>query len=357
MAKSKLDSNTIKAEYDLTAPKLEALSMELSRQISILISGHNIHLAVPLQYRPKLWSSVSEKISQGRFTVKKSILEMQDLVGIRIILLFKRDVKTVADLIRPNFKIISEYNTEDKLQDDQFGYSSTHLVIELSEEWLKVPSLKDFASIKCEIQIRTIAQHSWAEASNIFQYKIQENVPKPLKRTIGRISALLETVDLEFERILEERISYVEDIRDIEYSVSSDQELDIEVLRKILDEKLPPENKLYDEDYADLLKDLRQFNIKQVGGLLQIIDKHYAETKLFDNKIAKAITHNYNKNGSLDSGLGYETNESQIEKVKKGFFFSYTGLLRHMIELHVGSKKWMEYTISTKHFDPPTNRS
>jgi putative GTP pyrophosphokinase len=97
------------------------------------------------------------------------------------------------------FDIIKQENTTRKLREDQFGYSSMHYVVRFPKDWLVVPAMALFGEMKAEIQVRTIAQHLWADASHILQYKNEENIPEPIKRSIHRVSAILETVDLEFE--------------------------------------------------------------------------------------------------------------------------------------------------------------
>jgi ppGpp synthetase/RelA/SpoT-type nucleotidyltranferase len=341
MSKIKIDIEKLEQEFQKINRIAEDFATELSRQLSLLIVKENIRLAFPIQNRSKTWPSIIEKINSGRFTLKSSILEMQDLVGIRIILLFKRDTEKIASIIKDNFKIISQYNTEDKLQDNQFGYLSIHQVIELSEEWLKVPTLRDFKGIKAEIQIRTLAQHSWAEASNTFQYKNEANVPKPLKRTINRISALLETVDLEFERILGERTTYKEEIKDIKLSEKSIQPLDVDLLIKILEEKLPKENRGPNEPYGELLENLKAAAVTNSGELISIIDKYLTETMTIDNKAAKEIIAAHENKKPLTSSVGYSpVTANEIERIKKGVFLSHVGIIRHIIKLHTGKNWW-----------------
>ena len=76
-----------------------------------------------------------------------------------------------------HFLVVKKYNTEDRLEENQFGYLSIHEIVELQKEWLKVPTLAPFKELKCEIQIRTLVQHAWSEASHMFQYKNEADVP------------------------------------------------------------------------------------------------------------------------------------------------------------------------------------
>ena len=54
---------------------------------------------------------------------------------------------------------MKQYDTSERLKDDQFGYSSIHIVAALPSEWLKVPTMSGLEDLKAEIQVRTLAQH------------------------------------------------------------------------------------------------------------------------------------------------------------------------------------------------------
>ena len=67
------------------------------------------------------------------------------------------------------------------------------------------------------------------------QYKQEDSVPAPMRRAIHRVSALLEVVDLEFERLLKERESYRSDSGPI----NTDAILNVDLLEHLLDALLP----------------------------------------------------------------------------------------------------------------------
>src|SRR5262249_41621118 len=154
-------------------------------------------LSVPVQTRVKSQASVLEKLERLKARSIK-LTELQDLVGFRIILQFRRDVAKIIELLAKNFKIVEQYDTAERLKADQFGYSSIHFVVELQDSWLAVPTMSAFGGTRAEIQVRTTAQHIWAAASHTLQYKNEASVPPGIRRAIHRVSALLETVDLEF---------------------------------------------------------------------------------------------------------------------------------------------------------------
>ena len=235
-------------------------------------------------------------------------------------------------MIKQHFKVLKQYNTADKLEDNQFGYLSIHEIIQLKEEWLEVPTLKSLKNLKIEIQIRTLSQHAWAEASNIFQYKNETNVPKPLKRTIGRISALLETVDLEFERILLERESYQEKITS--HPINTKQLLNVDLLKQILTNLLPKGSVKINEPYSELLSELEAGGITDANSLIKIIHDNIADVLERDKLICEQIIQNYENEQSLNcniNGKCYRGYYNDYRSIKNGHFFSHVGIVREIL--------------------------
>lgn len=248
----------------------------LKTQLEKLITN-DIKLGLPLQSRVKTIDSLVEKYETKKFNIKKSILELQDLIGFRVVLIFKRDIDKIISLINQNFDVVKFYDTADKLENNQFGYSSKHYVIKIKASWAELPTLRGFEKYTAEIQIRTLSQHNWAEASNVLQYKDVSNVPKEIVRTISRVSAFLETVDLELERTLQEKEKYA---RGLAKNIDNDLKLNVDVLSKILSEKMPNNIKKNKEGYSYLLHELVYFNISTVNEL-----KHKIETNIrFENE-------------------------------------------------------------------------
>ena len=198
------------------------------------------------------------------------------------------------------------------MKDDRFGYSSIHFVIRLREEWLAVPSLSNMEDLQAEVQVRTLAQHIWAEASHNLQYKSKDSVPLSISRSINRASALLETVDLEFERVLVERDSYR---RQIDSSVT-DTILNVDLIEKTLDSLLPQANK-GDEDYADLLDELTQFGVTTQQQLRDLVLGHLTEVLQLDQGAFLALQQHNLINKAPPT-----------EQIKRGGFFTHTGLAR-----------------------------
>ena len=324
-----MEIEILKQEYDSIRSIAQRLANSITDQIRELVSTQCIRLAVPLECRVKEWGSIQDKIERNHLGIE-AITELSDLIGIRIMLLFQRDLSRMCSAITNTFLIVSQEDTSERLDEAQFGYRSLHYNFKLPEAWLTMPTYRNCARFIIEAQIRTLAQHIWAAASHELQYKQEHNVPPPVRRSIHRVSALLETVDLEFERVLQERDSYVAEVMPI----SVKEKLNVDLLAKILSSKLPPQNMSSDEQYSELLSELSALGIETSDSLLKIIDKHLEKALAEDvSTVAKRREENSC------------TGTSQ-ERMDKGVYFTHIGLIRIVIGEEFGDK-WREKKVKS----------
>jgi len=169
-----------------------------------------------------------------------------------------------SSTVRKTFSIENEEDVTDRLGNSEFGYQSLHYGITIPNTWATVPTFSGCAGIIAEIQLRTIAQHTWAAASHLLQYKQESGIPFEVRRSIHRVSALLETVDLEFERALIERDEYLDESSP---DRSGDELLNVDLLSGALTNLLPIANRLENEDYNTILSRLNKFNINTLQQL------------------------------------------------------------------------------------------
>jgi putative GTP pyrophosphokinase len=256
-------------EYESNYPRWELARATVFQQLGELLNQNAIRLGVPLESRVKTWESVQEKFDRKSLS-SPELEQLTDIIGVRAILLFRSDLTKTHELLQNNFLVIESENTGDRLNESQFGYQSQNYLVQLPKDWLAVPSLKELGNITIEIQVRTLAQHVWAAASHKLQYKHETSVPPPLLRTINRIAALLETVDLEFDRVLVEKNEY-----DLQARAQDAAELNVDNLAILLDEVLPARNKRTgDEPYEELLSNLKNLNVQTTERLKEIWKKH-----------------------------------------------------------------------------------
>ncbi|SNS86657.1 ppGpp synthetase catalytic domain-containing protein (RelA/SpoT-type nucleotidyltranferase) [Bacillus sp. OK838] len=303
--------NELKEKYNSINGDYLVLTKEVVRQLKYLFKNKNIKLAVPMENRIKTWESIVEKIDRYDMQIN-NISEINDISGIRIIVLFKRDIDAVSRIIEETFEIHRKENIDDRLSENQFGYGSIHFEISLPNTWYDIPAFQKLKGLKTEIQLRTVSQHNWAAASHILQYKNEKDVPSQLKRSIYRVAALLETVDLEFERLLTEREEYI----------GNEEELNVETLKSILMD-FYPKNALENEPYSEILELLYHFkidNAKELRNSLYMTHPQFQREE--DLNIENSLL-------SLQKGEPLSVPE---ERVKKGVYFSHMAIIRIMLE-------------------------
>lgn len=312
----------LQAQYRAFEGLANKFALALSEQFRHLLQKNAIPLGVPIEHRVKSWQSTEEKLKRNALG---NLSDLSDLVGLRLILLFKRDVERISDIICHKFTVTEKEDTMARLNEDQFGYQSLHLSLAIPQDWLNVPSFSEFRELRAEIQIRTLAQHIWAGASHHLQYKQESSVPLPVRRSIYRVSALLETVDLELERVLAQRADYLTEIRE----VPAGGKLNVDLLARVLDGLLPAENKEHHENYSALLVDLTAFGIENVKELEELIRSKRKEILAEDAKIAHRCQ------------LGEHPGDK--ERFDRGVYFTHVGLVRQALKQQVGEKRWHTY--------------
>jgi putative GTP pyrophosphokinase len=113
----------LKSEYDSITSLARQFAEELSDQLKQLLDDNNVFLSIPIQSRVKKWKSITEKIKRRSLSLSE-VKNLSDLVGLRLVLLFKRDVNKVCRIISSSLKVIDREDTQDRLREDQFGYTS-----------------------------------------------------------------------------------------------------------------------------------------------------------------------------------------------------------------------------------------
>lgn len=309
-------------DYKAALPALQEFCDRIRTEIGLLLRTEDITLGAPLESRIKSWASVCDKCERAKVPVT-SLDDVKDLVGVRIILLYRPDIERALDVLRGEFPIEAEEKKGMDEDADGFGYQSVHAIVRLSTPAPHLAQDRETPpALRAEVQIRTLAQHIWAAASHDLQYKKERAVPKPLRRTIQRVSALLETIDLELERVLAEREDYVADIEtDVGQLI-----LDIDILRKILCDRLPEAHRDPDERYAKILEALKGAGIDDIAGLSGLIDRRLEGALEFDAQIIGAL-----RKPAAASG-GARLADLNPDRLARGVYFCQEGLVRKMLD-------------------------
>ena len=184
-------------QYRELRPTLQKLSDEAYDLLSRALREQGIYITA-MEHRVK-----TEKSLTGKLELKgakyKSIDDITDLVGLRVITFYTDDVDRIASIAEKLFEI-DWTNSVDKRklhQLDSFGYNSLHYICRLPGYHYRF-----------ELQLRTTLQHAWASINHDSGYKSDIDIPGEYKRRINRLAGLLELADDEFSRIRAELTDY-----------------------------------------------------------------------------------------------------------------------------------------------------
>ena len=124
--------------------------------------------------------------------------EIEDKVGCRFVVLLVEDIKFITDIIETarewEAKQCRNFGKERDASPLLFTYQSVHYIVKPKEE-LSSNGLKVDKNISCEIQIRTLLQHAYAELTHDAIYKPKTSVKPVVHRTVAKSMALIETTD------------------------------------------------------------------------------------------------------------------------------------------------------------------
>jgi ppGpp synthetase/RelA/SpoT-type nucleotidyltranferase len=193
-----MDKDTLFQEYNDKLPNYDRARENIKEALEEYLKEENISF-VTIESRIKDFESFYEKISRKNY--KNPFEDNEDFCGIRIILYFQDDIEKVNKIIEENFIIEEAENKSVKLEDNEFGYRSNHLIIKVKDSWCVTPNYKGLENIKIELQIRTVLMHTWAAIEHKLGYKNNQELPKNLKRKLYLMSAQLENADMQFQEI------------------------------------------------------------------------------------------------------------------------------------------------------------
>ena len=177
-------------QYRELLPTLEQLADEASRLMEEALREQGIYITA-MEHRVK-----TEKSLTGKLELKgakyKSIEDITDLVGLRVITFYTDEVDKVAAIAKRLFDIDWQESVDKrKLHDlNAFGYNSLHYICRLKT-----------GGPRFELQMRTALQHVWSTIEHDIGYKGDVKMPSEYRRQFSRLAGMMELIDDEFSRL------------------------------------------------------------------------------------------------------------------------------------------------------------
>lgn len=165
-------------------------------ELEIGVDRAQTFFKIPPNFRVKDTPSALTKQCKKQYD--EPLEKMTDLVGARFVVLLKTDLDIVerAVITCTSWSKSKDRNPQDERDKNpnSFEYQSVHYVVRNNQAFrsngVTVPE-----GLACEIQIRTLLQHAYAELVHDKFYKAQATLPLSALRLIARSMALMETTD------------------------------------------------------------------------------------------------------------------------------------------------------------------
>lgn len=210
------------AEYDDRLVLHERFAATCEGLIRQLLRSEDLRVH-SVTSRVKERSHLAEKLS--RFGKDYATLsDVTDVVGVRVISHFEDEVDRIAEVVQREFLVDPDKSIDKRkaLDPDRFGYISLHFICSMRRDRAALAEYREFAGVCCEIQIRSILQHAWAEIEHDLGYKVGAPIPAPIRRRFSRLAGLLEIGDSEFTLIRDDLAAYAQQVtEDIQERPSS----------------------------------------------------------------------------------------------------------------------------------------
>ena len=170
-------------------PTLDQLANDAFELLSNALRDQGVYVTA-MEHRVK-----TEKSLAGKLELKgakyKSIEDVTDLVGIRIITFYTDEVDKVAAIAKHIFDIDWEESVDKrKHQLTSFGYNSLHYICRMKT-----------GGPRFELQMRTALQHVWSTIEHDIGYKTDVKILPEYRRQFSRLAGMLELIDDEFSRL------------------------------------------------------------------------------------------------------------------------------------------------------------
>lgn len=172
---------------------------ELCQQLTVIGRNLDVHLKQPAKARVKSDDSLIDKaFYRPHKHYKNPYEDIEDKVGCRFVVLLVEHIDELSEIIKQNdrweFKECRHFNEERKKDPLLFTYQSVHYVVRARvDEQVGGEVVK--AGTPCEIQVRTLLQHAYAELTHDAVYKAKKVVEPEVHRTVAKSMALIETTD------------------------------------------------------------------------------------------------------------------------------------------------------------------
>lgn len=152
--------------------------------------------------RPKSVGSFIKKATKeedGKLKYNDPINQVQDQLGVRIVVYYLEDVRKISKIIEKYYRLIENRHIVPD-SEKEFGYEGKHYVLFIPAAVLPNLSGGNFPKF-FELQIKTLFQHAWSQAEHDLRYKSVKPLKKEDRRKVFYASAQAWGADMLFQEL------------------------------------------------------------------------------------------------------------------------------------------------------------
>lgn len=167
-------------------------------------------LKVPASSRIKDDASMMDKAFNRDKNYKNPYEDIEDKVGARFVVMLVSEVNDICEIIEKAYREgiwhankCRDFNEERRLFPTLFTYQSHHFIVRSNCSFI-FQGVEIKSNTPCEVQIRSLLQHAYAELTHEVTYKKKTVIDPHVGRTIAKTMAFIETADDFFKDVTEE---------------------------------------------------------------------------------------------------------------------------------------------------------
>ena len=155
-------------------------------------------LKIPVEPRVKSTDSFLTKALRRGKSYERPLDQITDKVGVRFVVLLLCELKFIEEIIEGcelwEAEKARDFEAERTERPHHFDYQSVHYIVRPKKP-TKCGDVSVPVEIGCEVQVRTLLQHAYAELAHDTTYKPSFAVDREVSRQIAKSAALVEATD------------------------------------------------------------------------------------------------------------------------------------------------------------------
>ncbi len=163
-----ITEDQIRRQYQETYNDLLALKNKITEELECGLE--DIKFVDGIFGRVKTKKSFVKKVLQNAEKYSQPFQNVEDLIGVRILVLFPSVSQTVSTFVKEKLFSTVEHRYRQEKKPNAFGYEGYQSIHSIPTSYLPT---KDSANLPrvFELQVRTLFQHAWAEPQHRINYK------------------------------------------------------------------------------------------------------------------------------------------------------------------------------------------